>query len=314
MRFHRVFALIFCFSGCWLPIASQASDTPDPAKLKLASAHALVVDLEAGRAVFEKASEAVTPIASVTKLMTAMVTLDADLPLDQPLTVTSADADLLKGTRSRLQFGAALSRREMLRLALMSSENRAASALSRHYPGGAPAFVLAMNRKAAALGMSHTRFKDPTGLSSQNVSTANDLVKLVQAAADYPLIREFTTQERHSVELDERGRTVGFSNSNPLVGDEHWRIALSKTGFIREAGRCLVMLAEVASRPMAIVLLDSIGRYSRVADALRVKYWLETGEALVLPASAKSKRPRASSKTASETPVKASYQTARRPR
>ncbi len=305
--FRQVFAAIFCIWTLCLSGVGQGADPPDPAKLKLASAHALVVDLAAGRPVFEKGGDAVTPIASVTKLMTAMVTLDADLPLDEPLTVNGEDVDTLKGTRSRLQIGTALPRREMLRLALMASENRAASALSRHYPGGAAAFVAAMNRKAAQLEMTRTRFSDPTGLSSENVSTANDLVKMVRAAAVYPLIRDFTTQESHSVEVDAAGRIVDFSNSNPLVGDARWQIALSKTGFIREAGRCLVMLAEISSRPTAIVLLDSIGRYTRVADAMRVKYWLETGEALVLPGSAKSKRAHRSTRASYTKPVKASY-------
>jgi D-alanyl-D-alanine endopeptidase (penicillin-binding protein 7) len=176
----------------------------------------------------------------------------------------------------------------MLHLALMSSENRAASSLARHYPGGTSAFVTAMNVKAVMLGMQSTRYADPTGLSPQNVSTANDLAKLVRAAADYPLIREFSTTQSAYVEPDGTGRAVGFNNSNGLVRSGRWDIQLQKTGYIREAGRCVVMLANIASKPVVIVLLDSIGKYTRIADAERVRYWLETGESLVIPTAARA--------------------------
>jgi D-alanyl-D-alanine endopeptidase (penicillin-binding protein 7) len=175
----------------------------------------------------------------------------------------------------------------MLRLALMASENRAASSLSRHYPGGIAAFVLAMNRKAQALGMTYTHFSDPTGLSSANVATANDLARMVQAAAEYPVIREFTTTPSHYVEVQPTGQLLGFNNTNALVKNGTWDIQVSKTGFIREAGKCLVMLATIASRPVVIVLLDSYGRLTRIGDANRVKHWLETGEALPATVAAK---------------------------
>jgi D-alanyl-D-alanine endopeptidase (penicillin-binding protein 7) len=252
----------------------------DPAKLKLASANVVVLDAATNRPVFAKAPNEVTPIASLTKLMTAMVTLDAGLPLDEPIAIEIDDFDYLKGTRSRLRAGAELPRREMLRLALMSSENRAASTLARHYPGGSAAFVAAMNDKARALGMKATRFRDPTGLSADNVSTANDLAVLVAAAAQYPLIREFSTTDSHVVEIQPTGQVLGFNNTNGLVKNGDWDIQLSKTGYIREAGKCLVMMATIASRPVVIVLLDSLGRYTRVADAIRVRHWLETGEGL----------------------------------
>ena len=171
------------------------------------------------------------------------------------------DFDYLKGSRSRLRMGATLSRDEMLRLALMASENRAASALARHYPGGMLAFIAAMNDKARALGMTSTHYEDATGLSPRNVSTANDLARLVRAAADYPLIREYSTTPAHYVEVQPTGQTLGFNNSNALVKNAAWDIQLQKTGYIREAGRCVVMLATIASRPMVIVLLDSIGKY-----------------------------------------------------
>jgi serine-type D-Ala-D-Ala endopeptidase (penicillin-binding protein 7) len=231
----------------------------------------------------------VTPIASVTKLMTAMVVLDAGQPLDERLSVGVGDLDLLKGSHSRLNLGSELSRGEMLHVALMASENRAASSLCRHYPGGMSACVAAMNRKAQSLGMTHTHFSDPTGLSSENVSTAGDLARMVSAAATYPLIREATTTSSRYVEVLPKGRILGYNNTNSLVRNGQWDILVSKTGFIREAGKCLVMLANIASREVVIVLLDSYGRLTRVGDANRVKHWLETGQSL--PAlTPKSKR------------------------
>ncbi|HEY5366478.1 MAG TPA: D-alanyl-D-alanine endopeptidase [Casimicrobiaceae bacterium] len=253
----------------------------DPAKLKLGSASALVIDPSSNETIYAKSANEVTPIASITKLMTAMVVLDAHPDLDATIKIDNDDYDYLKGSRSRLRMGTELSRRELLRLALMASENRAASALARSYPGGTEAFVAAMNAKALALGMTHTHFHDSTGLSPQNVSTANELAKMVGAAATYPMIREFTTTPSHNIELP-TGRVEGFNNSNRLVRSSKWDITLQKTGFINEAGRCLVMLAEIASKPMVIVLLDSVGSYTRIADANRVKYWLETGGTLPL--------------------------------
>jgi D-alanyl-D-alanine endopeptidase (penicillin-binding protein 7) len=279
-------ALVFaCVAGL-----VNAGPLPDPAKLQLASANALVIGASDGTPIYAKAADEVTPIASVTKLMTAMVVLDAGQRLDESIEVDMNDFDFVKGSRSRLRMGASLSRREMLRLALMSSENRAASSLARHYPGGTAAFVTAMNVKAAMLGMERTRYADPTGLSPDNVSTANDLAKLVRAAAEYPLIREFSTTPEAYVEPEGMGRTLGFSNSNGLIRSSEWDIRLQKTGYIREAGRCVVMLANIASKPVVIVLLDSIGKYSRMADAERVRHWLETGEALVVPTVAHAAR------------------------
>ncbi len=285
-RLHIVFAAIFAISGSLGAAAQSASDAVgesiaplNVSKLKLASANALVYDANTGQAIYAKGADVVTPIASVTKLMTAMVVLDAAQPPDEMITIDIADLDLLKGSHSRLRLGAELPRREMLRLALMASENRAASSLARHYPGGSAAFVDAMNQKAQALGMTRSHFSDPTGLSSANVSTAHDLARMVQAAAGYPLIREFTTTPSHYVEVQPTGQLLGFNNTNSLVKNGDWDIQVSKTGFIREAGKCLVMLATIASRPVVIVLLDSYGRLTRIGDANRVKYWLETGEA-----------------------------------
>ena len=252
----------------------------NPANLRLASLNAVVVDASAHTPIFAKGADDVTPIASLTKLMTAIVTLDAGLPLDEAIAIDMDDLDFLKGSRSRLRMGATLSRREMLRLALMSSENRAASSLARNYPGGTTAFVAAMNAKAASLGMRRTSFADATGLSAQNVSTANDLAKLVATAAQYAQIREFSTTGSHFVEVQPSGQMLAFNNTNNLVKNAAWDIQLSKTGYIREAGKCLVMLATIASKPFVIVLLDSAGKYTRLGDAQRVRHWLETGQAL----------------------------------
>jgi D-alanyl-D-alanine endopeptidase (penicillin-binding protein 7) len=242
--------------------------------------------------------------------MTAMVVLDASQPLDEVIDVGVDDFDYLKGTRSRLGLGTQLPRREMLRLALMSSENRAASAVARHYPGGPHAFVAAMNAKAIALGLQRTRFADPTGLSPRNVSTANDLATMVTAAAQYPLIREYSTTPSAFVEVDPTGRIVGFNNSNRLVASGSWEILLQKTGYIREAGRCLVMLANVASKPVVIVLLDSVGKFTRLGDAERVRHWLETGGALPLKAAVRAAVPRGAAKAPARSataPVRGSF-------
>ena len=277
-------------------LAGAAADVLDPAKLKLGSANALIFDPATRQFIYEKGADDVTPIASVTKLMTAMVVLDANLPVDEPLDVDMGDLDMIKGSSSRLSMGVELPRREMLRLALMSSENRAASALARHYPGGTPAFVVAMNAKARALGMTRSHFDDSTGLSPSNVSTARDLAKMVEAAASYPLIREFSVTPSHVVEVQPTGRVLGFHNSNGLVNAGQWDIQLQKTGYIREAGRCVVMLAQIASKPIVIVLLDSVGKYTRMADATRVKHWLETGQGLpvakaTIVAAGKTRKP-----------------------
>jgi D-alanyl-D-alanine endopeptidase (penicillin-binding protein 7) len=246
----------------------------DATSLSVASAAALVLDQSTGAVLYEKNAQAVLPIASITKLMTAMVVLDGKPELSETLTVADSDVDALKGTRSRLKVGTQLSREEMLKLALMSSENRAAAALSRHYPGGREAFVAAMNQKAQALGMVDTRFEDPTGLTAANVSSARDLVKLVDAAHRYPLIREFTTTAESDVRIG--GRPQTYRNTNQLVKSPSWDIGLSKTGYINEAGKCLVMQAWLNQKPMVIVLLDSWGKLTRIGDANRIKRWIES--------------------------------------
>lgn len=243
--------------------------------LELASSKALVINQQTGEVLFTKNAKQSTPIASVTKLMTAMITLDAKLPADEVIYISEEDVDSLKGTRSRLSVGTPLTRAELLQLALMSSENRAASALAHNYPGGYDAFIRAMNRKAASIGMRATQFYDATGLDSNNVSTAEDLVHMVKAAYQYDEIRLATTSASHEVNLNDHVNPVNFVNTNALVRGGEWNIGLSKTGFINEAGRCLVMQAEISSQPLIIVLLDSAGKLTRIGDANRIRKWIE---------------------------------------
>lgn len=245
--------------------------TPDP--LKLRSNVAFVVDQNSSEVLFEKNASVALPIASITKLMTAMVVVEAEQDLDEVLRVTDADVDRLKYSSSRLPVGARMTRRELLHITLMSSENRAAAALGRNYPGGIEAFVAAMNARARALGMSDTHYVDSSGLSSGNVSSARDLAKLVVAAHRQPLIREFSTTPKSTVSAS--GRAMHYANTNYLVSLPDWNIGLQKTGFINEAGRCLVMQAMIHGRNVVMVFLDSKGKMSRTADAGRIRKWLE---------------------------------------
>ena len=265
------FALFFVLA---LSIGFAQAQTPKSHKVVyLRSAAVMVQDAETGEVVIDKNSDAAVPIASITKLMTAMVLLDRGLDLEQRIVLSREDADTVKGTRSRLRPGTVLTRDELLLLALMASENRAAAALGRTYPGGIPAFVKAMNEKAAELNMSDSRFVEPTGLSAANVASPRDLVKLVRAAHAYPLIRDYSTRERATVSAFKR--PLRFVNTNNLVRSSHWDIELSKTGYISEAGRCLVMHVRLASKDLIVVLLDSWGKQSRIGDANRIRKWLE---------------------------------------
>ena len=255
-------------------------DTGDTLALK--SGVALVLDQDTNEVLFSKNSQAVLPIASLTKLMTAVVVTEARLPLDEAVTITEDDIDTEKGSRSRLKVGTTLPRGDMLHLALMSSENRAAHALGRTYPGGLALFVTHMNEKASALGMRDTRYVEPTGLSSRNQSSARDLATLVKAAHEVPIIRELSTSPEYMVEVG--NRPVQFRNTNGLVKNPEWDIGLQKTGYISEAGRCLVMQAKMAGRHLIMVFLDSAGKYSRIGDAERVRRWI-TESAPALPAA-----------------------------
>ncbi len=240
--------------------------------LDLKSSVALVVDQDTDEVLFSKNPEAVLPIASITKLMTALVVTEAALPMEETLTVAQDDVDATAGSRSRLKVGTQLTRGEMLHLALMASENRAAHVLGRTYPGGIQPFVAAMNDKAQTLGMADTRYVEPTGLSSNNQSSAQDLTRLVRAAFLHPIIRDLSTSQEASVPVG--SRQVQFHNTNGLVRNPQWEIGLQKTGYISAAGRCLVMQAQLAGRKLIMVLLDSAGKYSRIGDAERIRKWL----------------------------------------
>ncbi|HLN48104.1 MAG TPA: D-alanyl-D-alanine endopeptidase [Steroidobacteraceae bacterium] len=254
--------------------AVNATAKPMPVP-KLKSTSVLIFDPSDSSVLYSRNSDVAAPIASITKLMTALVVLDAKQPLDEPLEITQAEQDLPKGGYSRLTIGTVLTRGDLMHLALMSSENRAAHALGNHYPGGMPAMVSAMNAKAAALGMTTAHFVDPTGLSSENVASPEDLSKLVIAASQNPTIREYSTDRRYKVRV--RRHLVEFRNTDNLVANPTWNIIVQKTGYIAEAGRCLVMEAVIEGRDVVIVLLDSLGKYTRVADAKRVKSWMEEG-------------------------------------
>lgn len=244
----------------------------DPLDLK--SSVALVVDQDTHEVLLSKNDQAVLPIASLTKLMTGLIISQAGLPMDEAITITEEDIDTEKGSRSRLVVGTTLSRREMLHLALMSSENRAANALGRTYPGGLKSFVTQMNVKARLLGMTDTRYVEPTGLSSLNQSSARDLAVLVNVAHSDPVLREFSTSPGYEVAVGQK--TLQYNNTNLLVKNPNWDIGLQKTGYISEAGRCLVMQTQIAGRKLIMVFLDSAGKLSRIGDAVRVRNWVES--------------------------------------
>lgn len=235
----------------------------------------LVVNQATGDIKFSKNIHQQVPIASITKLMTAMVVLDSGMSLEEPISISEQDVDTIKRTRSRLPVGTTFSREDMLRLALVSSENRAAYALSRHYPGGRAAFIKAMNAKALSLGLMHTHFVEPTGLSAQNQSTAEDLYQMIAAAYQYPFVREATTTPEFDITIAGRQKPLKYKNTNVLVREGEWDIGLSKTGFINEAGRCIVMQANLANQPYVMVFLNSAGTNKRTGDAIRVRKRLE---------------------------------------
>jgi serine-type D-Ala-D-Ala endopeptidase (penicillin-binding protein 7) len=260
--------------GCALLAFSTLAAAKPTLFPKLKSSSVLIVDQSDSTVLYSRRSDVAAPIASITKLMTALVVLDAKQPLDEPLAITQDEAALPKSRGSRLSVGTVLTRGDFMHLALMSSENRAAHALGANYPGGVPAIVTAMNAKAAALGMTTAHFVDPTGLSSDNVASPEDLSKLVLAAAQNPHIREYSTDPSYAVRV--RKHLVEFHNTDNLVKNPTWNIIVQKTGYITEAGKCLVMEAVIEGRNVIIVLLDSAGRLTRVADAKRVKSWMES--------------------------------------
>ena len=260
---------IFSVLACTATAVAKPAPSP-----KLKSNSVLIVDSSDSSVLYSRNSDVAAPIASITKLMTALVVLDANQPLDEPIEITQAEQDLPKAGFSRLLVGTVLTRGDLMHLALMSSENRAAHALGNTYPGGMPAMVSAMNAKAAALGMTSAHFVDPTGLSSENVASPEDLSKLVIAASRNSTIREYSTDKSYTVRV--RSRLVEFRNTDKLVANPTWNIIVQKTGYISEAGKCLVMEAVIEGRNVVIVLLDSLGKYTRLADAKRVKSWMES--------------------------------------
>jgi serine-type D-Ala-D-Ala endopeptidase (penicillin-binding protein 7) len=279
MRFCMAFRVLPAFLGLlWVGsiVGVHAGSIPSAPVPKLRSAAFVVQDQRTGEFLLSKQSDAAMPIASITKLMTAMVVLDAKLDMEAMITVEEADKDRLRNSHSRLPIGTQLTRREALLVALMASENRAAFALGRTYPGGVHGLVNAMNEKARSLGLSDTRFEDPTGLSDGNISSAQDLSRLVAAACRYPQICNFST--RPEVTLQHGRKRLKFANTNPLVRNPKWQIGLSKTGYIEAGGRCLVMQTNLARRPVLIVLLNSTGKNTRLADAKRIKDWIEASE------------------------------------
>ena len=290
MKILSLFVLL-----CWTSIAFGVEDTvPNdyvPAKeirenarrvnLKLRSHAAIVFDERDNEVILERNAAEVTQVASFTKLMTAMVILDAELDMEKVITITKADKDRIRYSKSRLQFGMQFTRQDLLMIALAASENRAAMALARTYPGGTEAFVSAMNNKAKELGLTQTRFADSAGLSNDNVSTAQELLQLVKAASDYPLIQEYSTQTRQSITDLNSQREITYGNTNRLVKKVSWPISLSKTGFTKDAGNCLVMQTRINARPVIIVLLESWGSLSKYGDSNRIKKWLTRIERLV---------------------------------
>ena len=266
------------------PAAQKFRGTPDLTKdgvPNLLSHAAMVFDPLTGRALYAKNADAPMPIASITKLMTAMVVLEGKQSMDEPVAIDSADIDTIKGSRSRLPVGSAFRREDLLRIALMASDNRAAAALGRTYPGGTTAFVEAMNAKSKQIGLQNARFVDPTGLAPTNVASPQDLALLVAEASNFPQIREYSTTPELHVTLPNSKRPMGFNNTNGLVrASSGWEIGLSKTGYINEAGKCLVMHATIANNPVVIVLLDSWGKLTRQGDANRIKKWLENSKQL----------------------------------
>ena len=290
MKILSLFVLL-----CWTSIAFGVEDTvPNdyvPAKeirenarrvnLKLRSHAAIVFDERDNEVILERNAAEVTQVASLTKLMTAMVILDAELDMEKVITITKADKDRIRYSKSRLQFGMQFTRQDLLMIALAASENRAAMALARTYPGGTEAFVSAMNNKSKELGLTQTRFADSAGLSNDNVSTAQELLQLVKAASDYPLIQEYSTQTRQSITDLNSQREITYGNTNRLVKKVSWPISLSKTGFTKDAGNCLVMQTRINARPVIIVLLESWGSLSKYGDSNRIKKWLTRIERLV---------------------------------
>nr|WP_269802781.1 D-alanyl-D-alanine endopeptidase [Pseudomonas uvaldensis] len=285
-----ILSLFFAFSGALITQDVNAQETiatpRDTSKLQVASGSAMLLDLQTDKVVYSSNPDVVVPIASVTKLMTGLIVLDAKQNLNEYIPITIANTPEMKGVFSRVKLNSELSRRDVLLIALMSSENRAAATLAHHYPGGYAAFIAAMNAKAKALGMTSTHYVEPTGLSIHNVSTARDLTKLLIAARKYPLLSELSTTKEKTVTFRKPVYSLGFRNTDHLIHRGNWDIQLTKTGFTNQAGHCLVLVTRMGNRPMALVILDAFGKYTHFADASRIRSWVETGKSTRAPAVA----------------------------
>ncbi|MGL5996610.1 MAG: D-alanyl-D-alanine endopeptidase [Pseudomonas proteolytica] len=276
-------SLFFALAGT-VANASETTLAPrDTSQLHIASGSAMLVDLQTNKVIYASNPDVVVPIASVTKLMTGMVVLDAKQNMDEYISINISDTPEMKGVFSRVKLNSEMPRKEMLLITLMSSENRAAASLAHHYPGGYAAFIAAMNAKAKALGMNSTRYVEPTGLSIHNVSTARDLSKLVQAAHKYPLLTQLSTTKEKTVSFRKPSYTLGFSNTDHLVNRANWDIKLTKTGFTNQAGHCLVLVTSMGNRPVSLVILDAFGKFTHFADASRIRKWVETGKSGSVP-------------------------------
>nr|WP_113869218.1 D-alanyl-D-alanine endopeptidase [Brenneria salicis]NMN91264.1 D-alanyl-D-alanine endopeptidase (penicillin-binding protein 7) [Brenneria salicis ATCC 15712 = DSM 30166]RBP58116.1 murein-DD-endopeptidase [Brenneria salicis ATCC 15712 = DSM 30166]RLM29091.1 D-alanyl-D-alanine endopeptidase [Brenneria salicis ATCC 15712 = DSM 30166] len=269
-------------------MAKEPARSAASAHQEIASGSAMVVDLRDNHILYSTNPDVIVPIASVTKLMSAMVVLDANQPLDEVIAIDISQTKEMAGVYSRVRLNSKISRHDMLLLALMSSENRAAASLAHHYPGGYQAFIHAMNAKARSLGMKHTRYVEPTGLSINNVSTARDLTKLLIASKQYPLLSQLSTTQQKTAIFSNPAYSLPFKNTNHLVYKPDWNIQLTKTGFTNQAGHCLVMLTVINQRPVALVVLDAFGKYTHFADANRLRKWLESGKITAVPAAALS--------------------------
>ena len=284
--FSLLLALTACLAVPTVQAVEKAAIPRDPSQLHLASGSALLIDLQTNKVVYENNADHVVPIASVTKLMTGMVVLDAKQSMSEVISVDISQTKEMKGVFSRVKLGSELNRKDMLLITLMSSENRAAASLAHHYPGGYSAFIAAMNAKAKALGMTHTRYVEPTGLSTSNVSSARDLSKLLVAAQHYPLLSELSTTREKTVAFKKPSYTLGFHNTDHLINKDDWDIKITKTGFTNKAGHCLVLVTRMGGRPVAMVILDAFGKYTHFADASRLRKWVETSKSSAPPAVA----------------------------
>lgn len=285
-----LFSLLTILSSLILVIQPLHAAQPDPANLDLASISVVIKDMKSGEVLYQRNPDLVQPIASITKLMTGLVALDAGLPMRERIKVTVEDVPIMHNVHSRLRIGSTIRREDALHIALMASENRAAATVGHAYPGGIPAFVQNMNLTAQGLSMENTQFVEPTGLSSENVSTAVDLMRLLEVVDLYPLISKATAASKRDVIFSKPRYILAFFNTNSLVNKKSWSVQVSKTGYTDDAGRCLVLRSRIAGRDIGIVLLDSYGKKTHLADAQRIKRWIETGNSGKVPKGAANYR------------------------